>query len=225
MDSSQGKQRGGLKMAEKRGRIDPLDSAVRERLLEVAAKLFARKGYAATTTREIVAAARVTKPVLYYYFQNKEGIYLELMQRAFKRFDDVVIASSTESGNIEQRLLHLCDQIFGLIVEKIEVLRLIYSIYYGPPQGAPFLDVDAVHQRLFESVRQLVIEGIRKRELRKGDTEDITWAILGALHVTMENELSHPERELGHRGLRRILNLIFQGISVRQGRKRGGEKK
>ncbi len=198
---------------------------VRERLLDVATELFARKGYAASTTREIVAAARVTKPVLYYYFKNKEGIYLELIERAFKRFEAVVDASITGSGSIEQRLRRLCDQVFGLVVEKIEVVRLMYSIYYGPPQGAPHFDFDAVHRKLFEAIKQVVAEGIQSKELRKGNAEDIAWAILGAIHVTMENELSHPERELGHEGLKRILGHIFQGISLQKGKQRGGEQK
>ncbi|OGP92365.1 MAG: hypothetical protein A2156_14910 [Deltaproteobacteria bacterium RBG_16_48_10] len=197
---------------------------VRQRLLEVATELFARKGYAGTATREIVAAAGVTKPVLYYYFQSKEGIYLELMQRGFKQFETVLDTSSMASGNTEQRLLHLCGQVFGLIVEKIEMVRLVYSIYYGPPQEAPFFDIDAVYRKLFETVKQMVVEGIQKKELRKGNAEDMTWAILGALHITMENELSHPEREIGEEGLRRILKLIFRGISIQKGRQHRGEK-
>ena len=43
----------------------------RERLLSGATELFASKGYAATTVREIVERAGVTKPVLYYYFRSK----------------------------------------------------------------------------------------------------------------------------------------------------------
>lgn len=198
---------------------------VRERLLDVATELFARKGYAASTTREIVAAARVTKPVLYYYFKNKEGIYLELIERAFERFEAIVDTSITGSGSIEQRLGRLCDRVFGLVVEKIEVVRLMYSIYYGPPQGAPHFDFDAVHRKLFEAIKQVVAEGIQSKELRKGHAEDIAWAILGAIHVTMENELSHPERELGHEGLKRILGHIFQGISLQKGKQHGGEQK
>jgi len=34
----------------------------------------------ATSVREIVEAAGVTKPVLYYYFQSKEGIYLAILE-------------------------------------------------------------------------------------------------------------------------------------------------
>ena len=41
----------------------------RERLLETATDIFAKKGYAGTSVREIVNRAGVSKPVLYYYFQ------------------------------------------------------------------------------------------------------------------------------------------------------------
>ena len=212
-------------MAKTRGKVFQADHAVRERLLEAATELFARKGYAATTTREIVAAAKVTKPVLYYYFRNKEGIYLELMRQASRQLEAVADASILASGSSEEKLSHLCDRVLGLIVEQIEMVRLIYSIHYGAPQGAPFFDLDAVYKRLFDAVHQLVVEGIRKKELRKGDPEDMTWAILGAIHVTMENEISHPERGLGREGLRRILNFIFQGITAKRGNRGKGEKR
>ena len=54
------------------------DGSARARLLEAATALFAEKGYASTTVREIVAGAGVSKPVLYYYFKNKEGIFLAI---------------------------------------------------------------------------------------------------------------------------------------------------
>ena len=211
-------------MAGTQGDLRLPDHAVRERLLEVGTELFARKGYAATTTREIVAAASVTKPVLYYYFRSKEGLYLELVQQAFKEFENVVDTSIMGSGSVERKILRLCDQVFDLVLKKIEVVRLVYAFYYGPPQGAPFFDFDAVHQRLFEAIQQLVLEGMRKKELREGKVEDTVWAIFGALNITIENELCHPERELGHAGLRRILRLLFQGISTARGRRRGEKR-
>jgi AcrR family transcriptional regulator len=47
----------------------------RERLLETAIGMFAAKGYAGTSVREIVERAAVSKPVLYYYFKSKEGLF------------------------------------------------------------------------------------------------------------------------------------------------------
>ena len=50
------------------------ENAIATKLLDAAVRLFAHKGYPATSTREIVEAAGVTKPMLYYYFQSKEGL-------------------------------------------------------------------------------------------------------------------------------------------------------
>jgi AcrR family transcriptional regulator len=186
---------------------------VRQRLLAAATDLFARKGYAATTVREIVDSARVTKPVLYYYFQNKEGIYLELMRQTFSNVDYLVDFSHGEKGSTREKLLRFCDHAFSLFVQNIEAVRVMYAIYYGPHQGAPFFDFDAYHLKFQEAIHRLAEEGIRKGEFRKGEAEDITWAILGAVNVAMEVQLGHPEMGLGREGLARVLNLIFRGIS------------
>lgn len=44
-------------------------------LLSIARQLFARKGYDATSLRDIAEAAQITKAALYYYFPNKDTLY------------------------------------------------------------------------------------------------------------------------------------------------------
>ena len=65
--------------------------AVRERLLTEALRLFTSKGFSATSVREIVESAGVTKPVLYYYFGSKEGLYLEIMGGISQTFEQKVM--------------------------------------------------------------------------------------------------------------------------------------
>ena len=203
----------GIRRMKKKETEEPSSKeSVRQRLLAAATNLFARKGYAATTVREIVDSARVTKPVLYYYFQNKEGIYLELMRQTFSKVDYLVDFSRGEKGNTREKLLRLCDQAFSLFMENIEAIRVMYAIYYGPHQGAPFFDFNAYHLKFQEAIRTLVDEGVRKGEFRKGEAKNMTWAILGAVNVAMEVQLGHPEMGLGREELAKVLNLIFRGI-------------
>ena len=176
------------------------------------------------TTREIVAAAGVTKPVLYYYFQNKEGIYLELMRRAFTKFDALLDASRSQRGSATQRLLRLCDQVFTLFLENIPSARLMYTIYYGPPQEAPFFDFDAYFLKFEDTISRLIKVGIQQREFRKGSVEDRVWLILGAVNVATNVQLSHPKMGMGRRRLARILKLIFQAISVQRRRQKGEQE-
>jgi len=207
-------------MAGRESRMEPENESVRHRLLAAATDLFTQKGYAATTVREIVGAAGVTKPVLYYYFRNKEGIYLELMGEAFARVDGLIAGIAGDQGSAAQRLLRLCDRAYTLFTEKVKVVRVMYAIYYGPHQGAPFFDFDAYHHKFLEGVRRLIEEGIREGEFRKGNPDDMAWAVIGAINVAMEIHLGHPELQLGREGLARVLKLIFQGISAEKGRRK-----
>src|ERR1700744_55294 len=53
----------------------------RRRLLEAGLKLFANRGYAGTAVQDITEEACVTKPTLYYYFENKESLFQALVDQ------------------------------------------------------------------------------------------------------------------------------------------------
>ena len=53
----------------------------RERILDVAQELFTRHGYDKTSLRDIAERLEITKAALYYYFERKEDILLELHRR------------------------------------------------------------------------------------------------------------------------------------------------
>ena len=161
----------------------PQDESVRERLLVSASRLFAQKGYAGTTVREIVDAAGVTKPVLYYYFGNKEGIYLALMKEALFHVHELAAQAVEADGSARQRLERLFDRTFTLILEHLDVVRVMDSIYYGPPQGAPYFDFEVFHREFEGVVRSLVEAGIQSGEFRPSDVESVSWALIGALEI------------------------------------------
>lgn len=190
------------------------DAAARARLLRAALELFERKGYASTTVREIVEAAGVTKPVLYYYFGNKEGIYLALMGETFSAFVAKLSAVRDRGGDARRRILDLCDETYLFVAAHLPVIRVMYAIYYGPPQGAPPFDFDATHREFQAIARSILEEGLARGERFSVSAEDATWAVIGALNIAIEVELCHPEKSLGREGLRRILNLVFDGLAA-----------
>jgi TetR/AcrR family transcriptional regulator, transcriptional repressor of aconitase len=49
-------------------------------IVEVALPLFARKGYAETTTKDLAQAAGVSEPLLYRHFPSKEALYIEIQK-------------------------------------------------------------------------------------------------------------------------------------------------
>lgn len=56
---------------------------VRENLIQSALKLFAKRGYAGVSTREIAALAEVNQAAIYYHFGTKEQLYIEAVIYCF----------------------------------------------------------------------------------------------------------------------------------------------
>jgi len=198
----------------RKGHARPEETAVREKLLESAIDIFNQRGYAASTVREIVEASGVTKPVLYYYFGSKEGIYTEIMTQVLENFGQSLAEPGLPGANARARIQHLCEKIYAMAHENFKVVRLIFSIFYGPPQGAPScFRPETFHDLFHEAIVKLVREGIRSGEF-SGTREDImAYAIEGVFNFTIDLELAPPGRSIGMEGLRSVLEVIFAGMT------------
>ncbi len=86
----------------------------REQLLQVGRKLFAERGFEATSVEEIAAKAGVSKPVVYEHFGGKEGLYAVVVDRETELLLRTVTGSLT-SGHprelLEQAALSLLEYI------------------------------------------------------------------------------------------------------------------
>src|SRR5262245_9362285 len=66
----------------------------RQQLLETALDIFAQKGFAAATTKEIAAAAGVTEAIIFRHFPTKQDLYA------------AVVGLKHESGEIAAEVAH-----------------------------------------------------------------------------------------------------------------------
>jgi TetR/AcrR family transcriptional regulator len=59
----------------------PQADDVRSRILDAAEHVFAERGYAGATTREIAERAGIGKRMLFYYFPSKDSVYRAVLER------------------------------------------------------------------------------------------------------------------------------------------------
>lgn len=59
----------------------PSEKASPERILRVAGRLFAERGFSNVSVREVCREASTTAPMIYYYFGNKRGLFDAVVNR------------------------------------------------------------------------------------------------------------------------------------------------
>jgi TetR/AcrR family transcriptional regulator len=183
----------------------------RERLLAAGTALFGERGYAGTFVREIVARAGVTKPVLYYYFKSKEGMFYTILDGAAEQQELILAEALLSPGAVLDRLIYLYRRIYKGLIEHQNLFKMIYNLVFGPRQGAPDYDIDQYHRRMVEAIKTIYLEGLARGEVKDADADEVAILVLSLLDFCLHMEYVHlgssdPERP------ERLLRLAFQGL-------------
>ncbi len=191
------------------------ETIVKRRIVECAARLFASKGYAATSVREIVSSAGVTAPVLYYYFKSKEGIFLEITKEGRKQFDEMLSSVQSMQGSAREKITLLVLGMLRIHRKHIDAARVIHSAFFGPPEGAPDFDFKVFHANLISTLTSIVEKGMKDGEIAKINPGAINGAVLGVIGHCLDSELFFPELAVDERQALEIIDVLFRGILPR----------
>lgn len=125
------------------------------RILNAAVKLFAQKGYAATSVREIVQEADVTSPMLYYYFDSKEGLFQNLTSLMYREFQRDIQHTIDHAEDLTAALRQIVEIHFRGVRESPEVIRFVYSLLFGTAGSCPTHDMFESHQAVLAMIGEL----------------------------------------------------------------------
>ena len=112
-------------MATKRARKD--SPRKKEDILRATLQLFLKKGYTATSTNDICAAARVAKPTLYYYFGSKQNLLFTLHYDHLTKYLLPYLEEASGITDPEQRLLFMVRNYTRMICAHPELRFLIHE--------------------------------------------------------------------------------------------------
>ncbi|MCP4904543.1 MAG: TetR/AcrR family transcriptional regulator [bacterium] len=98
--------------------------STRERILDVAEKLFAQRGQAGTAVRDIAREAGLTAPSLYNHFDGKQALYEAVLARGveplFGLIDGLGRAERTEDASV-----HVLDAVMDHLAGHPDIAKLI----------------------------------------------------------------------------------------------------
>ena len=184
---------------------------VKERLLRVATRLFARHGFEGTSVQDIVDAAGVTKGAMYHYYGSKDDllyeVYHQLLTMQMSHLTDIAKGSGTPEERLRAAAIDVVESSLASLDDMIVFFR---SLHMLPDDRQT--QVRAERRAYHDLFRGLVEEGMAAGVFRTEVSADI------AVHYFLSavNQLGswfHPEgaltaREVGEQYAELLLGAL-----------------
>ncbi len=144
-------------------------SSTPEILLEVGQRLFAERGYAASSVRDITSAGGANLGAVTYHFGSKDALYQAVLERALGPLRETIAATAHLTGPALDRIEAVLRAMFAYLSGHPELPRLIVQQLAAGTELPPV--VAATMQANIGVMTGLIREGQRQGTIRKGDPQ------------------------------------------------------
>jgi len=179
------------------------------RIAQVARREFARRGFDATSIRQIVAEARVTKPVLYYYFKNKRDLFLSLLEEAVAPLCDEVERIASGDGTPRDRMAEIIAAVLRFAEKRSDEFRLLHRAVERREREVQVL-AQKYFRRNFQAISGVLQEGVDRGDFRSLNVPQATFSVIAILIYFLTREHVIDE-VLGERGAWKALMETLDG--------------
>ena len=196
----------------------------REAILDAAERLFAARGYEATSLTDVGAAAGVSRGTPGYFFGSKTELYRAVLERCLERVR-AAIRSGRERALASQEppevvLAGVVGEYFDFIVANPDFVRLIEWEALGGGKNIATLPphLEAAQEALGAIVTELALDPSDPAEARQLLLSLIALSWFHVVHgPTVLRALSIDPSDPGFREQRRrhVINLVLQGVRGR----------
>ncbi len=182
-------------------------------ILQAALELFSQKGFAATSVREIVLRAGVTKPALYYHFGSKEGLLRAIVDQGFDELDEVVRQKVAQAADARDALVKFLEASFEIASRKPQLASLIYQVIFGSETSPGGIDVSTIAQRNRDVVMGVIHRAVEDGLIRPERAEKAGLLLSGLMNIHLMSYLKGEIKELSAQQARDAVDLYLNGVA------------
>jgi AcrR family transcriptional regulator len=174
----------------------------RRNILEVASKEFALNGLSGARIDEIAAQTRSSKRMIYYYFGDKEGLYLHALENAYRQVREGEAQLDTEGLSPVAALSRLVEFTFDHHHRHEEFIRMVMieNIHNGE-----YLEQSKVIRELnvtaIDHISRIYSRGVEEGVFRAGlDPVELHWQVSALCFFNVSNRATFSKifgRDIG----------------------------
>lgn len=182
----------------------------KRKIFETAMKLFAEKGYEATSVEEITATVGVAKGTLYYHFSSKEEIYNFLIDEGMKLLHNSIEIKTENLTDPIAKLKAVITIQLKVIMKYDEFITILLSQIWGnEPRHQYFRKY--IYEYI-DVIEKIIEEGIEKDVLKDCDSHLMASSVFGAICSAKIHKFKKEENIDISQVVNSILEYMINGM-------------
>lgn len=162
--------------------VNPEPSS-RDRILDAAEALFAKRGYAGVGLREVAEVVGLGKSSLFHHFKNKPQLYAAVCARILRRIEERLVATLAGGGTPSERLERWLDDLIDLLAANPSYARLLLRSLFEDDDLAGEMPEELEVQRAIHSIMtsagNLLREGMASGAFRAANVPHLLLTLVG----------------------------------------------
>lgn len=161
----------------------------KQKILNIALELFSEKGFDSVGVQLLAEKSGITKPTLYYYFGNKEGVFKELLEGFYEKLDMLLTKINyipkVESYNedVYPVLVKIVQDYFNFAVMNEKFYRIALCALFSPPTSKTYEIAKDLNNKQYEIIIKLFVEISKAHPNMKGREKLLSWTFIGMINT------------------------------------------
>lgn len=187
-----------------------------QRILAAARELFMQHGYRAVSITDIVQAAGITKPTLYYHFADKEALYAAMALHVIDEMNAEMATLVMAHPTTRERLLAIARMIFAMPDGDTRLMRHQILEHLGEAKRAQV--AQAFWQGFFQPFTAVMAAGVERGDLH-GNPFELAMLFSSLIEGTREWAAEPDAISQAHAPASRVItpervvDLFLHGVS------------
>ncbi len=183
-------------------------------IAKAAISCFAKQGLTNTSIQEIANEANVSKSLVFYYYKNKENLFINLVQKQqVKNLEKLKEIINRTNDPLEQ-FSDIIDYMLLSLKEKehLDILKIVQSEFMKNPFNQIKNEIENHVHEITNLISSVIDKGIKKGYFRKINSKLVTINMFSFMFF-LTKELIYSNRTIKEEEVKQFFqNLYFEGL-------------
>ena len=182
----------------------------KRKIFETSMKLFAEKGYDATSIEEITATVGVAKGTLYYHFSSKEEIFNFLIEEGIKLLQNSIDIKTAKLDNYIDKIKAIILIQIKIVIKYEDFITIMLSQFYGKEERNK--RCQKLIYEYISKIEKIVEDGMQVGQIKKGNSNVIASEIYALIASTLVYKMKSDDSVDHIKLYKQFENTIVEGI-------------